>query len=271
MRAFIVGLSNESRSRVPGGPQFFPRLTVEWRASFGVLMGAPGFEWKTGLSEAGSHVPVSRFPSGSRKLVRQFGMPSPADEVRFNWWTQIYLVVGALVVLAGIDLLDADASLFAFLLIWAILSACIVLLLIYAALSKNRHRARRPLLTLAILWTISALFFEFERSHPIAIRSAARWLAGSRQYKAQVLAEPEPPSGELKYIEWDGWGMFAQDTSVYLVYDPTDSLSAAAMSHKPGKFDHIPCKAQLVRRLENQWYSVIFYTSETWGGCQQER
>jgi branched-subunit amino acid ABC-type transport system permease component len=198
-------------------------------------------------------------------------MASPTDEVRFNWRTQIYFVLGALVAFAVIDLLEADASLFVSLLIWAILSACIILLLTYAALSKNRRRSRRPLLTLAILWTISALFFEFERSHPIAIRSAARWLAWSRDYKAQVLAEPQPPSGELKHIEWDGWGMFAQDTSVYLVYDPTDSLSAAAMNHKPGKFDHIPCKVPLVRRLESHWYTVMFYTSETWGGCQLER
>lgn len=198
-------------------------------------------------------------------------MVSPTDGVRFNWRTQIYAALGALVVFAAIDLLEADATLFAFLLIWAILSAGTILLLIYAVLSKNRHRSRRPLLTLAILWTISVPLFEFERSHPIAIRSAARWLAWSRDYKAQVLAEPQPASGELKHIEWDGWGMFAQDTSVYLVYDPTDSLSAAAMSHKPGKFDHIPCKVPLVRRLESHWYSVMFYTNERWDFCQPER
>jgi branched-subunit amino acid ABC-type transport system permease component len=197
-------------------------------------------------------------------------MAFPTEEVRFNWRTQIYLVLGALVFFGAINLLEADASLFVSLLIWAILCACIILLLIYAVVSKNRHRARRPLLVLAILWTISVIFFEFGRSHPIAIRSAARWLVWSRDYKAQVLAEPQRPSGELKHVEWDGWGMFAQDTSVYLVYDPTDSLSAAAMTHQPGKFDNIPCKVPLVRRLETHWYSVMFYTNERWDSCQPE-
>jgi hypothetical protein len=195
-------------------------------------------------------------------------MTSPSiDAARFNWRMQVYAVLGALVVFAAISLLDRDISLFLSLFIIAILSICIVLLLIYAAFGKNRRRSCHQLLTLAIFWTISMSFFVSERSHPIAIRSVARWLVWSRDYKTQVLAQPQPPNGELKHIEWDGWGMFAQDTDVYLVYDPTDSLLVAALSREPGKFDHIPCEVQGVRRLERHWYSVIFYTSETWDYC----
>jgi hypothetical protein len=50
----------------------------------------------------------------------------------------------------------------------------------------------------------------------------------------------------------------------YLVFDPGDSLSAAAASHQPGKFNGIPCEVYRVRRLESHWYTVLFYTDEDW-------
>jgi hypothetical protein len=93
---------------------------------------------------------------------------------------------------------------------------------------------------------------------------ASRWLAKSQDYKSEVLAQPAA-IGELKHIEWDGWGWAGQDTTVYLVFDPTDSLSAAAKSQRPGKFSSLPCEVFLVRRMEDHWYTVQFYTNEFWG------
>jgi hypothetical protein len=93
---------------------------------------------------------------------------------------------------------------------------------------------------------------------------AARWLARSHNYKSEVLAQPTAV-GELKHIEWDGWGWAGQDTTVYLVYDPTDSLAAAAKGQRPGKFNGIPCEVFRVRRLESYWYTVQYYTNEFWG------
>ena len=98
-----------------------------------------------------------------------------------------------------------------------------------------------------------------------AVRTAARWLVWSHGYKAKVMAQPASPNGELKHIEWDGWGWAGQDTTVFLVFDPTDSLSAAAKSRSPGKIKGIPCEVPLVRRLESRWYTVRFYTDEYWG------
>lgn len=100
-----------------------------------------------------------------------------------------------------------------------------------------------------------------------AVRTAARWLVWSRSYKSKVLSQPAPPNGELKHTEWDGWGWAGQDTTVFLVFDPTDSLSAAATSHQAGKFSGIPCKVFLVRRLESHWYTAQFYTNQYWGRC----
>ena len=86
-------------------------------------------------------------------------------------------------------------------------------------------------------------------------------------YKKQVLAQPAPANGELKHIEWDGWGWAGQDTTVFLVFDPTESLAVAATSRQPGKFNGIPCEVFLVRRLEGHWYTVQNYTDQGWGEC----
>jgi hypothetical protein len=93
---------------------------------------------------------------------------------------------------------------------------------------------------------------------------SARWLAKSQKYKSEVMAQPMA-AGELKHIEWDGWGWAGQDTTVYLVYDPTDSLAGAAKGQKPGKFNGIPCEVFRIRRLDSYWYTVQFYTNEFWG------
>jgi hypothetical protein len=101
--------------------------------------------------------------------------------------------------------------------------------------------------------------------HNSTISNTARWIFRSRQYKAEVLARPNPTSEQLKHIEWDGWGWAGQDTQVYLVFDPTDSLSEAAKSRHPGKYKGLPCEVFRVRQLESQWYTVQFYTDEWWG------
>ena len=95
--------------------------------------------------------------------------------------------------------------------------------------------------------------------------SAIKWYIWSRSYKAKVLAQPASTNGEFRHLEWGGWGWAGQDTTVYLVFDPTDSLMSAAKSHQPGKFNGIPCEVSLVRLMESHWYSVQFYTNEFWG------
>jgi hypothetical protein len=102
----------------------------------------------------------------------------------------------------------------------------------------------------------------------LEVRSEVRWLFLSRHYKAKVLAEPVPANGELKHIEWDGWGFAgAGDTDVFLVYDPSDSLSAAAKNQAPGKFNGIPCEVYKIRRLESHYYTALFYTDTSWDQC----
>ena len=50
-------------------------------------------------------------------------------------------------------------------------------------------------------------------------------------------------------------------------FDPDDSLATAARSHLSGKFKGIPCEVSEVQRLENNWYTVLFYTDTSWDRC----
>jgi hypothetical protein len=74
-------------------------------------------------------------------------------------------------------------------------------------------------------------------------------------------------NGDLKHIEWDGWGFAGEESVVYLVFDPSDALSAVAPGKSPGKLAGIPCSVYRVRRFESHWYSVLFYTDTDWDHC----
>jgi hypothetical protein len=175
-----------------------------------------------------------------------------SDGNRVDWRLALYTVLGALV-LFTIGPYDLAVVLYLF-------AVAIVSLLLLTDAFGKRHR--QPLVALIILWAVSAFLVK----NYSAIRDECRWLVWAHSYKAKVLAQRNPATGELKHIEWDGWGFAgAGDTTVYLVFDPTDTLSTAARSHRPGKFPGLPCEVSLVRRLQSQWYAVRFYTDEWWG------
>ncbi|HEY4948896.1 MAG TPA: hypothetical protein VIH88_01055 [Candidatus Acidoferrales bacterium] len=109
------------------------------------------------------------------------------------------------------------------------------------------HRSKRLLVLSLFVVIASVLVWNYS-----AVKTEARWLLSSRHYKSDVLSEHSPPGGELKHIAWDGWGWAGQNTTVYLVFDPTDSLSMAAATHESGKFVGIPCDVPKVCRLERQ-------------------
>ena len=117
-------------------------------------------------------------------------------------------------------------------------------------------------LGLCLLFVLSAILLHPMFPYPAPI-NYARWLIWSGRYKAQVLAASNPANGELRHIEWDGWGWAGMDTTVYLVFDPTNALSKAN-SHGPGKFPGIPCEIYSAKRLEDKWYTVQFYTDREW-------
>ena len=68
---------------------------------------------------------------------------------------------------------------------------------------------------IALTLTAAACIWLYEPA-----RTEIRWLVSSRDYKARVLAQPTPPSGELKHVDWDMSGFVGMETAMYLVYDP---------------------------------------------------
>jgi hypothetical protein len=97
------------------------------------------------------------------------------------------------------------------------------------------------------------------------VRDRVRWSLLSARYKAGVLAQTAPANDELKHTEWDIWGFAGMDTTVFLVLDPTDSLASASGALPPVKARGLPCDVVRVRRLEREWYAVLFYTDTYWG------
>jgi hypothetical protein len=181
-----------------------------------------------------------------------------AGESQFNWRLPLYAAVGALIVFLPFIIYAYDIGEVLYLYIGVPIVSLIFLVVF---IFKKRRLAVFSMLV--VYWAVTWVLFQ----NSFELRSAGRWLLWSKTYKAEVLAQPESPNGELRHIDWDGWGWGGNDTTVYLVYDPADSLSVTAKSHSSGKFDGIPCKVPRVRRLESYWYFVVFYTNTAWGRC----
>ncbi len=186
----------------------------------------------------------------------------------FNRRSLAYAVLGPFAIFLPIALCQSDLAL----ILYFSVGLCLVLvsasLLVKATLHKKPNTLSM-LAMVAIFWIISLPLAYFCLRNSLEIRTTTRWLIRSGHYKALVLANPAPFNGAFKHIDWDGWGWAGMDTNVYLVFDPTDSLSTAAAKHQPGKLNGIPCDVYRVFRLEKSWYTVLFYTDEFWDrpGC----
>ena len=183
---------------------------------------------------------------------------------RINWWLPVYTAISASVTLLLLFVFTSSGDLLYTLLIAPLI--CVVFLVVLVA-SANRKRPRRSLSILFALITfivVSGAMLKSEAS----LRPGLRWALLSHHLKAEVLAQPAPANGELKHVEWDGWGGTPiGDWTAYVVFDPTDSLSAPAKSNSSGRFRGIPCDVEAVRRLENDWYSVTLGMNEWWDRC----
>jgi hypothetical protein len=197
----------------------------------------------------------------------------PVEAGRLRWRLPLCTGIVGFAVFVTMALSDPNISYFwdtfVVLPILLLISLTLIVLLIRAAFGYGHVQFLPLLATLAVLWAIPASFFFYDRQYPVALRETARWLVWSHDYKNEVLAQPTSTSGDLKHIEWDGWGFpGAGNTTVFLVFDPTDSLSTAAKNHQSGKFNGIPCEVFRVSRLESHWYTVIYYTGPyNWDKC----
>jgi hypothetical protein len=132
-------------------------------------------------------------------------------------------------------------------------------LFVFGVAKKGRQRVVTLFVVLAYVFTAMLLMQNYS-----LVRDNVRWFFLSGGYKARVLAQS---SGvELKHAEWDGWGFAGiANTTAFLVFDPSDSLAGAVGAQPPIKTRVLPCEVFRVRRLERQWYAVLFYTDTYWG------
>ena len=185
-----------------------------------------------------------------------------AQRNRFDWRLPAYAAVGALVLFVPIMIFANDIAEF----LYIVVAVPIVSFLVVIAAIPTRGLWRR-LAVLAMVPAYCAVSLGLFVSSP-ELHTITRWLIWSKDYKAQVLAQPDPGAGVMKHVEWDAWGFPGTGyTTVYLVFNPNDSLSAAAKNDSYGKFSGIPCGVSRVRKLESHYYSVILYNDTDWSHC----
>jgi hypothetical protein len=173
---------------------------------------------------------------------------STSKRDRLGWRMPVYGALAA--ILVSLPLLISSIEDLYFFLIMPGLALMGICVLIYAGIRKDLALA----VTVPIFWAISAVMLLYN----FPIRTSARWLLWSGHYKNEVLAEPVQTNGDLKHIEWDGWGWGGQDTTVFLVFDPENSLTG--QNNQSGKLKGIPCEVDDVRRMDSHWYIVVIDT-----------
>jgi hypothetical protein len=180
-----------------------------------------------------------------------------AENRGFDWRKPVITAAVALLVSLLITIYGTDIVLYT--AVVAVLGG--IALLVTVVVRKRQHVLMALSIFGAYVAVTAVFFIAYGQLRPIL-----RWTLWSHRYKTELLAQAAPANGELKHVEWEssGWGPIGP-TIVYLVFDPTDSLSEAAKSHRPGRFSGIPCEVPRVQRLESHWYAVTFYTEESWG------
>lgn len=184
---------------------------------------------------------------------------------RFKWWWPVCagivsLVVGTLILISSAFDLWETAYLF---LGIPLISVAVAISVFVAAKRSRRTPSLSIFLILPAYWAVTWILFAYR----IDVRFKVRWVLGEKDYKSSMMKQPEPISGELRHMDWDGWGWAGMDTEVYLVYDPADTLAGPANTRSAGKFRGIPCEVPRVRRLESHWYAVEYYTGASWNEC----
>jgi len=172
---------------------------------------------------------------------------------RFNWRLPAFAAVGAAIAVASLIIIVDPIFVMMYLFIAAPIIAFFILI---AAIVKKGRRLE----LLSALVVFCVVTWGVLRAR-VPLRPIARWFFLSGVYKSQFFDQPDPLHGMLKHMEWDAWGFpGAGNTTVYLVFDPLDSLSTPAKTHSSGKPSGLPCEVAEIRKMESQYYAVMFYT-----------
>ena len=170
-----------------------------------------------------------------------------AERDLFNWHLPFYAAAGSLLMFVPVTIYGKGFGELLYIFVAAPIIS-FILLIVALFFTGKRARAVSVLRMIEVYAALSWSLFKNAQESPWA----TRWLLWSREYKSKVVAQSGTAIGELRHIDWDGWGgIRAGDTSAYLVFDPNDALRAAAKSRLPGKHAGIPCPVYRVRRFES--------------------
>lgn len=175
----------------------------------------------------------------------------------YDWRLTICLLASLLLTILSLAFAQADLS-FVLCVGIALLSA--IALLVSAVLNTGRQRVALFFASAAYLFVQTLLV-----THHMLARDHVRWGLLSGIYRPKVMAQPVSASQQFRHVEWDGWGFAGMDTTVFLVFDPADSLAKMLAARPPVKAAGLPCEVVRIRRLASQWYAVLFYTDTYWG------
>ncbi len=185
---------------------------------------------------------------------------------RYDWRLPVYLsaILVAILFVISDDLIQ---TLIFFLLTPTLVLAEVILVLLAAL------RRRRNFLWVAgaigVFFLCSTALIAYQRDDPQCIRSMLRWTLLSPNYKSEVLAQKQPLDGTSKHIEWDGWGGTpVGDWTMYLVYNPSDSLRSSLKERKSRMVPGVPCPVDRVHQLAAHWYTVLYPMSCWWDDCK---
>lgn len=176
------------------------------------------------------------------------------------WRIPLHATLVAVAVLLPLDVGWRDvAPLLNLLVVAPVLFLATIISFIYVVIQSARSRLKRTLtlslsLTLISLWGVATFLFFYQE----LIRDDGRWVIWSREYKAQILAQPAALNGQFGHLRWDDYGGFGQDFTDFLVFDPTDSL-VTIEGNNSNKVTGIPCvQFAAARRLQHHWYIVSY-------------
>jgi uncharacterized membrane protein len=183
-------------------------------------------------------------------------------EDSFNWRLLVYAAVGTLILFSPVMIYGGDSD-FLYIILMVLFSIILIITVMVLAFFKQRGTVVVIFSILLTNWVLSWCLLK----NVDALHGFTQWHLHSNKFRTQLMAQSDPANGEFKHIEWDVSGYAGNETIVYLVFDPNDSLSAEARSHSSGKFSGIPCEVDRIHRLESHYYTVVFYTETGWDSC----
>ena len=193
-------------------------------------------------------------------------MAARDDRFVWGWVLPVALLACAAVLSDWTGLCHALLRLF----VLGPLAALAGVVFLLAAIRTPGVRRRLSMLCLtAVLWGLTPPLLGLGDRYSRLFNDCLRWWCWGGSYRRLVLAQPGR-DGELRHVEWDGWGMAGIETEAYLVFDPDGVVPSSAGLREGGRVRFIPCGVADTERLGARWAVVTMYTNTDWNQCEED-